>query len=223
MILGYWGIHGLGEPIRLLHALLSIQLTEIVYGSPLIDTATHTLQDWKQTRETLDTPIPNLPYYIDGDLCLCESMTILKHVCLLYPERLGTSKHDELLQFLWQSINILRCVCYEYVPQASTAAERAAGHGSNLYCTGTLEQLKNCFIEHLNVFKPNPFCFGQEWMLVDVLLYSHLLNIKALFRDINLSAYEPFLEAFGNLLKACGYTHVKRLIHAPFVKHNAMR
>lgn len=41
---------------------------------------------WTDVKETLGLPFPNLPYLIDGDLKLTQSMAILRHVARKRPE-----------------------------------------------------------------------------------------------------------------------------------------
>lgn len=229
MLLGYWHIKGLGEPIRLLHVLLALPLEEITYGKPFIKEASHNAIDWKQHCKEISSSFPNLPYYVDNDgITLCETMCILRHVCerhaphLLSPS-VGASKHDEILQFVWSCINIIRIFHYGYVPQT------VQGNSAVLRLVDTsVQEMNNVFRQQLDKLLPlisatEGFIFNSI-TLVDILLYDFLESIQCTIEDLRdtipqVHAYMNLFESIPNI-KAYLEKRSQMRRNAPFAKIN---
>ena len=77
LILGYWGITGLGQALRYLLSYLEADWKDEVY--------TDRDKWFAQDKTGLGIPLPNLPYLIDGDFKLSESSAILRYL----PKRFG--------------------------------------------------------------------------------------------------------------------------------------
>jgi len=78
MILGYWSIRGLAQPIRLVLEYGQIPYRERRYlaeGPP-----SYSRKDWTDEKEKLGMDFPNLPYLFDGDLKLTQSTSIIRYV-----------------------------------------------------------------------------------------------------------------------------------------------
>ena len=73
--LGYWDIQGLGQAIRMLLTYLDIEYEDIVY-----DNTTRQTTWMKEIKPNLGLDFPNLPYYIDGDLKLTQSLAIIRYL-----------------------------------------------------------------------------------------------------------------------------------------------
>ena len=72
LILGYWGIRGLAQQIRLVLSYL---------GQPFEDKNYTDRQQWfEHDKPTLGFAFPNIPYLIDGEFKLTESSAIQKYV-----------------------------------------------------------------------------------------------------------------------------------------------
>jgi len=137
-LLGYWAIRGLAEPIRMLHAFLGVPLREDRYGSGFFPTATKSFGEWQSLKRDMEADglaLPNLPYYIDGDVKLTESVAILRYICEKYrPELLeadgfrtrleARARHDQILAYLVTCNNNLRSYQYGYIPQTRLRAEK---------------------------------------------------------------------------------------------------
>jgi len=71
--LGYWDIRGLGEPIRLMLEYCGVDYEEKRYPPGDHDA-------WNKDKFQLGLDFPNVPYYIDGDVRMTDSLAIMKHI-----------------------------------------------------------------------------------------------------------------------------------------------
>ncbi|CAG2106026.1 unnamed protein product [Medioppia subpectinata] len=72
--LGYWECRGMGQPIRSLLAYAGVNYTDKRYKFSVSEI-------WESDKtDTLGLDFPKLPYYIDGDLKLSQSMSILRYL-----------------------------------------------------------------------------------------------------------------------------------------------
>ncbi|XP_067683085.1 glutathione S-transferase Mu 5-like [Haliotis asinina] len=76
--LGYWAIRGLAQPIRLLLTYGGEEFEDVQYVQG--DAPDYSRESWTKVKHTLGLPIPNLPYYIDGDIKLTQSNAILRYI-----------------------------------------------------------------------------------------------------------------------------------------------
>jgi glutathione S-transferase len=77
-VLAYWKIRGLAQPIRLLLTYAGQDFEEKYYEcGPAPD---FNRDCWLNEKYTLGLDFPNLPYYVDGDIKLTQSGTILKYL-----------------------------------------------------------------------------------------------------------------------------------------------
>ncbi|KAK8739206.1 hypothetical protein OTU49_003532 [Cherax quadricarinatus] len=77
-VFGYWKIRGLGQSIRLLLEYLGMDYEEKFYNfgpAPDFDRS-----EWLNEKFKLGLDLPNLPYYIDGDIKITQSHAILRHL-----------------------------------------------------------------------------------------------------------------------------------------------
>ncbi|XP_054163617.1 glutathione S-transferase-like [Oppia nitens] len=76
--LGYWNIRGLGQPIRLLLAYTDTKYVDKRYNcgpAPDFDAS-----EWLNDKYKLGLNFPNLPYYIDGDIKITQSLAINRYI-----------------------------------------------------------------------------------------------------------------------------------------------
>ena len=86
--LGYWAIRGLASQIRYQLVYLGVDYQEDIYEQG--DAPEFSRACWTDKKETLGLTFPNLPYYIDGEMRLTETLAIMKYICNKYgPELLG--------------------------------------------------------------------------------------------------------------------------------------
>ena len=77
-ILGYWGVRGKGQQVKHLLAYCGVDYDLTTYtqgGDP-----DFSMQEWYDQKYKLGLPFANLPYYIDGDVKLTESKSIMKYI-----------------------------------------------------------------------------------------------------------------------------------------------
>lgn len=70
--IGYWKIRGLGAPLRMMCEYGNVEYKDVQYTGEWFG-------DNKKRILALD-PLANLPYVIDGDLCLSQSTAVYVHV-----------------------------------------------------------------------------------------------------------------------------------------------
>ncbi|KAA0201908.1 Glutathione S-Transferase Sigma 1 [Hyalella azteca] len=77
-VLGYWSVRGLAEPIRTLLAHTGTEYENKTYD--MGPAPTYDRSQWLNVKPTIDLDLPNLPYYMDGDVKLTESSAIIRHL-----------------------------------------------------------------------------------------------------------------------------------------------
>ena len=84
---GYWGIRGLGAYVR-----MTLEAAGVSYNNKLYTTG----EDWfGQDKPNSPVLLPNLPYYIDGDIAVSESDSCVRVAARLHkPELLGKTSKD---------------------------------------------------------------------------------------------------------------------------------
>lgn len=93
-ILAYWNFRGLAEPIRMLlhHSGVDFEDKRYTLGPPsnILD------NEWSKVKYKLGLDFPNVPYYIDSNVKLSQSLTIMRYLAKkhgMYP-----TSESELLQ-----------------------------------------------------------------------------------------------------------------------------
>jgi glutathione S-transferase len=81
--LGYWDARGLAEPIRYLLKYAGIEFNDKRYefgeGTTIQDIES-IRKNWTQIKLTLGLDFPNLPFYIDGNVKLTQSLAIIRYL-----------------------------------------------------------------------------------------------------------------------------------------------
>jgi len=78
LIIGYWKIRGLAQPLRLVLEYQNVPYTDKYYVSGTAPDFSR--EQWLSEKYKLGLPLPNLPYLIDGNLKITESNAILNYV-----------------------------------------------------------------------------------------------------------------------------------------------
>ncbi|CAF1209918.1 unnamed protein product [Adineta steineri] len=78
LVLGYWAIRGLAEPIRLALHYSNTPYTEKFYEQG--EGPEFSREEWLSEKQNLGLDFPNLPYLFDGDLKMTQSKAILYYI-----------------------------------------------------------------------------------------------------------------------------------------------
>ena len=88
LVLGYWKTRGLAQHIRHLLAYVGADFEEVQYEAR---------EKWfEEDKKNLGFDFPNMPYLIDGDYKLTESVAVIKYISKSFkPELLGKNIRDQ--------------------------------------------------------------------------------------------------------------------------------
>lgn len=116
-ILGYWNIRGLGAPIRYLLYYLGVDFEDKQY--PYGPAPEYSRDAWMNEKFTLGIEMPNLPYLIDDEIRMSESVAIMKYICMKWNKDLVnpdpvTFARTEMLQDKVTNLKIKSTLpCYQ--------------------------------------------------------------------------------------------------------------
>ncbi|OWF51238.1 Glutathione S-transferase Mu 5 [Mizuhopecten yessoensis] len=92
--LGYWKIRGLAQPVRLLLRHAGEDYEDILYEQG--DAPGFDRNAWMSVKESIGLDFPNLPYYMDDDVKITQSNTIIRYIAGKY-DLLGKTKEEKVL------------------------------------------------------------------------------------------------------------------------------
>ncbi|KAH9382195.1 hypothetical protein HPB48_021745 [Haemaphysalis longicornis] len=163
-VLGYWDIRGLGQPIRYLLEYAGVPYEDKRYG---FGSAPEFRRDaWLSEKHKLGLDFPNVPYYIEGDVKLTQSMAILQYL----GRKHGLAPKDEATQL---RVDILQLTAFDvmmgtlylcYDPDYSEEKRKQ-------FLVNVADKLHQ-FEAYLS--KYGPFGAGKTATYVDFLLYEVL-------------------------------------------------
>ena len=107
IILGYWKIRGLAEPIRLIMEHLGVNYKDELYEQG--PGPEFSRESWLSKKPTLGLDFPNLPYLIDSPIKITESLAIIRYICHKFEPKLLGTKLEE-----WAYVDMLSCVMYDF-------------------------------------------------------------------------------------------------------------
>jgi len=203
LLLGYWPIRGLAQPIRYLLKFLRVPFEEKRY---------ETNEEWSKDKFSLGIPFPNLPYLFDGDRKLVQSNAILFHIARTYgPHLLGVtsteqSEVDELLGIIYDFRENWVELCYN-----EDFAKKLNGY-KNEYLPKTLQAFSN-----LLKSKGDKWLGGPKILLLDFVFYEVLDANRTLVPDC-VKAYsnlENYLKRFAQTHEIARYIKDKDFISRP--------
>ena len=128
MKLGYWNIRGLAEPLRMMLHYAEMEFEDVLYecgNAPDFDKSC-----WLDVKFDLGLDFPNLPYLIDGDVKITQTIPILHYLGMktgLAPQDINPSKiaYFDMLDHVCQDFILLGVrLCYSS-PQDFTANKSA--------------------------------------------------------------------------------------------------
>lgn len=161
-VVGYWNVRGLGQYIRNLLVYKGVAFEDKLYrfGPPPDFDRSH----WHGEKFSLGLQFPNLPYYIDGDVRITQSLAIMRYLARKHD--LGARNEEETLQL-------------DFLEQQ--ARDLAWGLAMTAF-NPTFDEARKKYEENLvNVLKPwadhmrdCTWALGDRLTYVDFLLYEAL-------------------------------------------------
>ncbi|KAI1305905.1 Glutathione S-transferase Mu 1 [Halotydeus destructor] len=176
VILGYWNIRAYAQPIRNLLAHVGVEFEDKQYDLRLSKNC-----GYYEEKETLGLDFPNLPYYIDGDVRLSQSVAILRYIGRQHG--LDGVTNEEKTR-----IDLVEHQLLDY---------RAAG--TEVFYSANFDQLVGRYRQALpaKLKALSNFLGNRKWLSGENLSYIDFLAYEYL--DVR-SAFEPgCLDAFPNL------------------------
>lgn len=94
IVLGYWKIRGLAQPIRYLLEYIEHPYQDCLYEQG--DAPNFSIECWTSVKNTLGLDFPNIPYIIDDDTKLTDCYAIMIYLSTKYaPELLGQTPEQK--------------------------------------------------------------------------------------------------------------------------------
>jgi len=207
LVVGYWDIRGLVQPIKYLLEYLQVEYEDkrYFYG----EAPDFNRDSWFSVKQSLGFPLPNLPYMIDGDLKLTESHAIYRYLCGKYrPELLGKTLEDrahvDMVMSHAQDIrNASYNACYETGDRAFVRAMALERFGPLARFLGDHKP----FIVGEYVTYPDFFLYEQ------IELFDFICENELVKKYPNLESYRQRVAALPNLKE---YLASERCIKRPF-------
>mmetsp|Transcript_92093 Transcript_92093/g.260188 ORF Transcript_92093/g.260188 Transcript_92093/m.260188 type:complete len:243 (+) Transcript_92093:104-832(+) len=164
--MGYWAIRGLGAPLRMMLEYTGADYTDFQVREP---------GEWfgsKKEAVKAKNPLANLPYILDGNVCVCQT-----NACFLYlGDRFGlngkTSADRLSTVQLVEEIYDLRNMVIDLVYPFKDVCRDQREHDSKL--KKHLEEGVKANYSKLNAMVVGPFCLGNALSTADFHMFEML-------------------------------------------------
>lgn len=191
IVLGYWAIRGLAQPIRLLLAASDAEFVDELYKvGPAPELSR---EEWTSKKQSIGLDFPNLPYLIDGDVKISQSIAIMRYIGRKYGLDGKTEAENIRIELIEQQLNDWRRSQQFYNPEFEKLV------------VGYKKELPDKLTALSKFLGANEFLGGGGLSYVDFIAYEwldvHRLLVPGLLAD------HPTLEAY-----------VKRIESIPEVK-----
>jgi glutathione S-transferase len=192
VIVGYWGIRGNAGPIRSLLAYCGISFKNKLYSDP---------EEWfHKDKQTLGFKYPNLPYLIDGDKKITETLAILHYIPLRAGKKELLGNTDDKFVEVEEVLGV--------VSEARTELSNILRSKDDFVFAEEDAFAKGGLKSKLETLNKN--LEGQEW-LTGFLSIADFLLVELL--DLISRVDAPKLEAYPNLVNL-----QRRFIELPEIK-----
>jgi glutathione S-transferase len=207
-VLGYWDVRGIVGPSRYL-------LTYV--GQEFVDKRYSDFQLWFEgDKKSLPLDFPNLPYYIEGDVAISQSLVVLRHLGrkhgLVGQNEAETLRVELAEQQVVDLRNSMSKVAYTHEGHEEAKAAHIAG------LPAVLEKWSKFLGDR-------KFVAGEKLTYVDFFLYD-ALDVNRLFAgaDILPATLQDFMKRIESLPTLVDYlANLKRLpIFGPMAKWAAL-
>ena len=210
--LGYWKIRGLVSPIRYLLEFCNVPYQQEFYVQG--EAPEFSKAEWLDKKNTLDLDFPNLPYFIDGNLRMTESLAIMRYICKKHnAELLGKTDFD--YAHVEMLAGILREMLFSII-------------GTHCFGTGNkdllLEQANAALVKMVSYLGNKKFLVGDYLTYVDFLFYDFLEMIAKVSEGriyIEFPSLKAYKENLEKLEKMAEHLKSDRYIQGPFINSNS--
>lgn len=202
--LGYWGIRGLGQPIRFLLVCAEVSFTEVRLGvlqDGTLLSKEEEDEDWANVRSTLNMPFPNLPYLIDSrgssTIELSQSNAILRYLARSL-DFYGDSETERT------EIDVLQDQAYDFRNEIIKTAYTLGEEYTDVFedfNTRTIPRYLNSFEQYLAGREQNRFFVGSRLSLVDFVLYELFWQMTLMVPNSITASNRPVLSAFVSVFE----------------------
>ncbi|MEM7563449.1 MAG: glutathione S-transferase family protein [Pseudomonadota bacterium] len=220
--LGYWGIRGLGQPIRFMLVSAGVPFSEVRLGVLQDGTLLNENKegdDWTRVKATLQMPFPNLPYLIDASgeipVQISQSNAILRYLARRF-DFYGDSERERI------EIDVLQDEAYDFrneiIDTAYTLGDSYTAVYEN-FVANTLPHYLQSFESYLSS-KADRFHFvGNRLSLVDFILYELMWQMTRMapgsITETNRPHLNAYLTAFEAIPEIAAYRQSEHYINHP--------
>lgn len=195
-VFGYWDVRGLGEAIRMVLRWAKADYVEKQYRMREGTDMATMVGMWAEEKYNLGLPFPNLPYFIDGETKLTQSLAILNYVGEKYG--LGPDTQEERYRALQ-----VQQVCMDFIMDGVKifyAGKEAFEAGK----AGHVEKSKEWLKQFSDYLGERAFICGDRLTATDFLLQEAMARVEFLEPGItalnnNLAEYDARLKALPEL------------------------
>eukprot|EP01098_Paradermamoeba_levis_P002026 TRINITY_DN1235_c0_g1_i1.p1 TRINITY_DN1235_c0_g1~~TRINITY_DN1235_c0_g1_i1.p1 ORF type:complete len:253 (+),score=66.79 TRINITY_DN1235_c0_g1_i1:94-759(+) len=206
VVIAYWAIRGLAQPIRLLLEYAGADYEDKKYTQG--DGPEYSRQEWLDDKEKLGLDFPNLPYFIDGNLRITQSNAILRHLARKHNLYGKTHEDQARIDMLLDQAMDLRNA-FVRVIYGSNFDQNVVQHLSQ-----TAPRFFASFEKYLG---DKNFFLGSEVTVADFHLYE-MFDQHRLLEPTSLDAFphiSAFVKRFAALPKIAQYLASDRCIVHP--------
>jgi len=212
-LLGYWNCRGIAEPIRYLlhHVGHDYEEKKYQFGEAPDFEPT---KEWTEVdKKQMPLDFPNLPYWIDGDIKLTQSLTILRHLA----RQFGLiGKPEDILRVELaeqQAVDMRTSLVRMAYDHATFEASKKARH----------EALPNELKQFTDFLGNRKFIAGDYVTYVDFILYDaldfHKMFDEVAFNYTNvINDYMKRIESLPNVAKHMSSPSYNRSAFSPFAR-----
>ncbi|XP_054905674.1 glutathione S-transferase Mu 4-like [Poeciliopsis prolifica] len=204
MVLSYWDIRGLAQPIRLLLEYTGTTYDEKFYTCG--EAPDYDRSCWLGEKEKLGIDFPNLPYLLDGDRKITQSNAIMRYIARKH--NLCGETEDEKVR-----VDVLENQAMDF------------RNGFVILCYTDFEKQKPGYLSSLpgTLKRFSDFLGDRKWFagdkitFVDFIMYE-LLDQHRMFHPSCLDDFKnlkDFLDRFEALEKIAAYMKSSRFIKTP--------
>ena len=188
--LGYWSTRGMGAQCTYLLAYCDVDFNfkqyVATYENGVVGRGT-----WPDEKFNLGIGFPNLPYFIDGDVKIAETMPLMRYICRKYkPELLGKTLEEraqvDMIGAVVNDLKVSGCMVPCYVHGDRDKIDQD--------CTQRLEPIVKWLGE-------KKFLMGNDLCYVDFVLFECICVIEFVTNGRVFTDY-PTLKTYSDEIKS---------------------